>query len=87
MTARFVGEHKTSNILSTVPATHDQTKQAILRQLEARQALAASLREREICAATSRGSISLQKGEYFTPDDTEAIKKELVDYFLPNHRQ
>ena len=71
----------------TMSVTHDQTKQAILRQLEARQALAGSLREREICAAVARGNASLQRGEYFTPDDTEAIKKELVDYFLPNHRQ
>lgn len=67
--------------------TYERTKQNVLKQIEARQKAAAYMREREICAATARGNISLQWGEYFTPEDTEALKNELVDYYLPNRHK
>ena len=67
--------------LNSMQTHHDQTKRTILSQIETQQALAAALREREICAATAHGSSTLQIGEYFTPDDTEKLKKELIDYF------
>jgi hypothetical protein len=74
-------------LFSNMSFTYDQIKQAALKKIEFKQALAAAVREREICAETSMGNISLQRGEYFTPEDTKALKEELVAYFLPNNQQ
>lgn len=45
------------------------------------QALARRKVERDICALISRGSISLQQGEYITQEDMDTLQNELVTFF------
>jgi hypothetical protein len=51
-------------------------------ELEIKQHRQQERLEREVCSAFARGNISLQNGDYFTPDDMDILQSELAEYFL-----
>ena len=43
--------------------------------------------DREVCAAFSQGNTSLQDGNYFTPEDVDALQTEMAEYFRGRKKQ
>jgi hypothetical protein len=59
-------------------------QETLLKRIETIQQQRVKQLDREVCAKFARGNISLQNGNYFTPEDIDRLQQELVDYFLPS---